>query len=152
MKSTLPAVAVEIAERPVRLRGSRLARWALGLLGWRVQFDGLPAAQGVAVVYPHTSNWGFPVGLLAKWAIGLPVTFWAKDTLFAVPLFGRWLRSLAGVPVGLVRLDCAQRRIGFDSFWLLSGHMAADFAVFARRLSDSRGFRPALAAPVRPLE
>lgn len=89
----------ELTSRPLQLRGSRLARAVLRLAGWRVQFDGLPSAQGVAVVYPHTSNWDFVVGVLAKWAVGLPVTFWGKDTLFRVPLFGRWLRRLGGLPV-----------------------------------------------------
>lgn len=89
----------ELVERPVQLRGSRLARLVLRAWGWRLHFDGLPAAQGVAVVYPHTSNWDFVVGLLAKWAVGIPVRFWAKDTLFRVPVFGRWLRSLGGLPV-----------------------------------------------------
>jgi 1-acyl-sn-glycerol-3-phosphate acyltransferase len=88
-----------IAERTVQLRGSRVARALLGLGGWTVDFDGLPARQGVAIVVPHTSNWDFVVGVLAKWGIGIPVTFWAKDTLFRVPLFGRWLRWLGGVPV-----------------------------------------------------
>lgn len=37
--------------------------------------------------------------LLVKWAIGIPVRFWAKDSLFRVPLLGRWLRHLGGVPV-----------------------------------------------------
>jgi len=92
-------MAQELGERPVQLRGSRLARAALRLAGWRLHFDGLPAAQGVVVVYPHTSNWDFPVALLAKWAVGLPVTFWGKDTLFRVPLFGHWLRWLGGLPV-----------------------------------------------------
>lgn len=90
---------VELSERPVQLRGSVLARALLALAGWRVRFDGLPAAQGVAIVYPHTSNWDFPVGILAKWSIGIPVTFWGKDVLFKVPLFSRWLRWLGGVPV-----------------------------------------------------
>ena len=90
---------VELSERPVQLRGSVLARALLALAGWRVRFDGLPAAQGVAIVYPHTSNWDFPVGILAKWSIGIPVTFWGKDVLFRVPLFSRWLRWLGGVPV-----------------------------------------------------
>jgi 1-acyl-sn-glycerol-3-phosphate acyltransferase len=90
---------MELDERPVRLKGSALARAALGLAGWRLRFDGLPAMQGVAIVYPHTSNWDFVVGMLAKWGIGIPVTFWGKDTLFRVPLFGRWLRWLGGVPV-----------------------------------------------------
>jgi len=84
---------------PVHFRGSRLARAALRLGGWRVIEDGFAARQGVAIVYPHTSNWDFIVGLLAKWAIGIPVRFWAKDTLFEVPLFGRWLRWLGGIPI-----------------------------------------------------
>ena len=83
----------------VQLQGSRVARALMRLCGWRVQFDGLPAAQGVLAVYPHTSNWDFVWALLAKWAIGIPVTFWAKDTLFKPPLFGRWLRWLGGRPV-----------------------------------------------------
>jgi 1-acyl-sn-glycerol-3-phosphate acyltransferase len=90
---------VELSERPVQLRGSVLARALLALAGWRVRFDGLPAAQGVAIVYPHTSNWDFPLGILAKWSIGIPVSFWGKDALFRLPLFGRWLRWLGGVPV-----------------------------------------------------
>jgi 1-acyl-sn-glycerol-3-phosphate acyltransferase len=69
------------------------------MMGWRLGFDGLPASQGVAIVYPHTSNWDFPLGLLVKWGIGIPVTFWGKDTLFRIPLFGRWMRWLGGVPV-----------------------------------------------------
>lgn len=85
--------------RSVQLRGSRLARALLALGGWRVRFDGLPARQGVVIVYPHTSNWDFVVGLLAKWAIGFPLSFWGKDSLFRVPLFGRWLRWVGGVPV-----------------------------------------------------
>jgi 1-acyl-sn-glycerol-3-phosphate acyltransferase len=84
---------------PVRFRGSRLARAALRLGGWQVIEAGFPARQGVAIVYPHTSNWDFVIGLLAKWAIGIPVRFWGKDTLFDVPLFGRWLRWLGGMPI-----------------------------------------------------
>ncbi len=89
----------ELVARPVQLRGSRLARALLRLAGWRLQFDGLPARQGVIVVYPHTSNWDFVVGVLAKWGIGIPVVFWGKDSLFRVPLLGRWLRAIGGVPV-----------------------------------------------------
>jgi 1-acyl-sn-glycerol-3-phosphate acyltransferase len=89
----------ELRARPVQLKGSALARGLLRLAGWRVQFDGLPARQGVMVVYPHTSNWDFVVGVLAKWAIGIPLAFWAKDSLFRVPLFGRWLRWIGGLPV-----------------------------------------------------
>jgi 1-acyl-sn-glycerol-3-phosphate acyltransferase len=117
----------ELPERPVQLHGSRLARAALRLAGWRLDFDGLPARQGVLVVYPHTSNWDFIVGILAKWAIGIPVVFWGKDALFRVPLFGPWLRWLGGVPVdrrarhGMVA-DMVRRmgeaRAGDAFFWL----------------------------------
>ena len=85
--------------RPVAFEGSALARAVLRLFGWRVRVDGLPARQGVVVVYPHTSNWDFVWAMLAKWAVGLPVTFWGKATLFRIPLFGRWLRWLGGIPV-----------------------------------------------------
>jgi 1-acyl-sn-glycerol-3-phosphate acyltransferase len=84
---------------PLQFRGSRLARWALRLAGWRVHFRGLPASQGVLMVYPHTSNWDFIVMVLAKWSVGVQVGFWGKDTLFRIPVFGRWLRWLGGVPV-----------------------------------------------------
>lgn len=83
----------------VQFRGSTLARWLLRCGGWKVHFEGLPALQGVMVVYPHTSNWDFVVGVLAKWALGLPMHFWGKESLFHVPLFGRWLQWLGGVPI-----------------------------------------------------
>jgi 1-acyl-sn-glycerol-3-phosphate acyltransferase len=86
-------------ERPVQLRGSALARAVLRCFGWRVAFAGLPARQGVVIVYPHTSNWDFVVGVLAKWTVGIPVAFWGKDRLFRLPLLGWWLRRLGGIPV-----------------------------------------------------
>lgn len=102
-----------LSEHP---HSSALALGLMRLFGWRVRFDGLPGRQGVIMVYPHTSNWDFIVGLMAKWALGLPVRYWAKDSLFAVPLFGRWLRWLGGVAVnrraatGLVGQTVAQLR------------------------------------------
>lgn len=90
---------VLLAQRPVQLKGSAVARACLRLAGWTLDFDGLPARQGVLIVYPHTSNWDFVVGILAKWALGLSITFWGKDTLFRIPLLGAWMRWLGGVPV-----------------------------------------------------
>lgn len=87
------------ATHPVQFKGSRLARTLLKLLGWRVEFKGLPGLQGMVVVYPHTSNWDFPIGLLAKWAIGIPAQFWAKDSLFKFPLIGRWMRWVGGIAI-----------------------------------------------------
>lgn len=90
---------VELHDRSIRLHGSALATRVLATFGWRVKFEGLPSRQGVVIVYPHTSNWDFVIGLLAKWAIGFPLSFWGKDSLFRIPLFGRWMRWVGGVPV-----------------------------------------------------
>jgi 1-acyl-sn-glycerol-3-phosphate acyltransferase len=117
----------ELSDRSVQLQGSALATAVLRLFGWRVLFDGLPAKQGVLIVYPHTSNWDFPVGLLAKWSIGFPLAFWGKDSLFKLPVFGRWMRWVGGVPVdrtsprGVVvdtvaRFEAARQHDAF--FWL----------------------------------
>ena len=84
---------------PVQVQGSALARSLFEALGWRIAYEGLPVRQGVLIVYPHTSNWDFFILLLAKWAVGLPLKFWVKDSLFAVPVLGAWLRWLGGVPV-----------------------------------------------------
>ena len=84
---------------PVQFQGSAVARWLLRRMGWRVDFQGLPGLQGVLAVYPHTSNWDFVVLLIVKWAIGIPVRFWGKDSLFRFPVFGHWMRYLGGVPV-----------------------------------------------------
>ena len=112
---------------PLQFHGSALARWILALFGWRVKFDGLPVSQGVLVVYPHTSNWDFIVMMLAKWSIGVQVQFWGKSTLFTIPLFGRWLRWIGGVPVdrssaqgvvGQMAQLLRQKRETSQYFWL----------------------------------
>jgi 1-acyl-sn-glycerol-3-phosphate acyltransferase len=55
-------------------------------------------ARSVVVFYPHTSNWDFAVGLLAKWATGIAFRWVGKHTLFATPL-GPIFRHWGGIPV-----------------------------------------------------
>ncbi|MFZ6654254.1 1-acyl-sn-glycerol-3-phosphate acyltransferase [Undibacterium sp. TJN19] len=80
----------------------RLALGILGMLGWRVKYRPLPGPRGVIIVYPHTSNWDFIIGVLAKLAIGMPFHFIAKSTLFeglTGATIGRLVRYLGGEPV-----------------------------------------------------
>lgn len=84
------------------------ARRLLGWLGWRVDVVAPAVPKCVIIVYPHTSNWDFVVGYLAKLAAGLPVHWIGKDTLFRGP-FDRLFRRMGGFPVnrreptGLIR-------------------------------------------------
>jgi 1-acyl-sn-glycerol-3-phosphate acyltransferase len=90
---------VKSSPHPYQFQGSRAAKALLKALGWRIEFDGFPTLQGVAVVYPHTSNWDAPLMFLVKWAVGVQVKFWGKDSLFKIPLLGHWLRWMGGIPV-----------------------------------------------------
>jgi 1-acyl-sn-glycerol-3-phosphate acyltransferase len=76
----------------------RIALRMLNTLGWQFDFKPLPGPHGIAVVYPHTSNWDFPIGLLAKWAVDLPFSWLAKDSLFRGPM-GALMRYWGGMPI-----------------------------------------------------
>lgn len=84
---------------PLQFSGNRFAHGLLRLAGWKVLFDGLPARQGVLVVYPHTSNWDTVVLLAGKVAMGVPMVFLSKASLFRIPVLGRYLRWMGGMPV-----------------------------------------------------
>jgi 1-acyl-sn-glycerol-3-phosphate acyltransferase len=77
---------------------SHLCLALLRLDGWRVVMAPLPGPRGVLIVYPHTSNWDFPLGVLARGAMGLPLSWIGKHTLFRWPL-APLLRWLGGTPV-----------------------------------------------------
>ena len=77
---------------------SRLAGLLLRLFGWRSVFTAPPGPKSVVLVYPHTSNWDFPLGVLFK-AKHRAILHWAgKDTLFRWP-FRRLFVWLGGVPI-----------------------------------------------------
>lgn len=79
-------------------RPRRAARRLLELAGWRTVLVWPPAPKGIIVVYPHTSNWDFVIGILYKFGVGLPVRWVGKDTLFRWPL-RRLFQRLGGIPV-----------------------------------------------------
>jgi 1-acyl-sn-glycerol-3-phosphate acyltransferase len=75
-----------------------LATAVLRLVGWKAALAPLPGPKGIIVVYPHTSNWDFPIGYLYKLATGLPLSWVGKDSLFRWPV-GGLLRRMNGIPV-----------------------------------------------------
>lgn len=77
---------------------SWLCRLALYLVGWRLAEPPVPVAKAVIMVYPHTSNWDFIIGILYRFASRLPIHWAAKDSLFA-GLSGHFFKALGGVPV-----------------------------------------------------
>jgi 1-acyl-sn-glycerol-3-phosphate acyltransferase len=70
----------------------------LRLLGWKVTFSLPPREKYVLVGAPHTSNWDFPLGLLAMCAVGLRFNWVGKHTMFK-GLFGPIMRAIGGIPV-----------------------------------------------------
>ena len=75
-----------------------LARAALRLIGWRYEGSIPDVPKLVAIVAPHTSNWDFVVGLIAKWGLEVDASWLGKHTLFGQP-FGWLFRKLGGIPV-----------------------------------------------------
>ena len=78
----------------VRLLGRTILRAA----GWKLIGTIPDLPRFVVIVAPHTSNWDFPIGLAAKWALGFDVSFLAKDSLFR-PSTGWFMRAVGGIPV-----------------------------------------------------
>ena len=74
------------------------ARTLLRLTGWRFAGDFPNVPKFVLVVAPHTSNWDFPIGLMAMFALNLRGSYLGKHTLFRWPFDGL-MRWLGGIPV-----------------------------------------------------
>lgn len=115
----------------------RFAVRALALIGWRVNFKPLPGPRGVIIVYPHTSNWDFIIGLLAKWAIGVPLRWLGKEALFkgvCGTLLGPFFRATGGEPIERGASTGAIERIA-------SRMQAADFYWLALAPEGTRKYR-----------
>ena len=77
---------------------SKFAALMLRLAGWRVVVGNLMPDKCVVVMYPHTSNWDFPVFLGTVNAVGRHVRFIGKLSLFKGAM-GCFMRAAGGVPV-----------------------------------------------------
>lgn len=72
-----------------------LSRWVLKLVRWRMVGE-VPADHCVIIGAPHTSNWDFPLALLAFWSIPIKAKWVGKHTIFRRP-FGWLMRRLGGI-------------------------------------------------------
>ncbi|MCK9380378.1 MAG: 1-acyl-sn-glycerol-3-phosphate acyltransferase [Sulfuritalea sp.] len=74
------------------------ARFILKLFGWKLLDLPQHPAKAVVIAYPHTSNWDFPITLLALAALSYGAQWFGKDTMFR-GLWGPLMRTLGGVEV-----------------------------------------------------
>ena len=77
-----------------------IARFMFKISGWKVE-GRFPSElrKYIIAVAPHTSNWDFPVGVLARSVLHIEnAKFLGKDSLFKPP-FGWFFRWLGGYPV-----------------------------------------------------
>lgn len=75
-----------------------ISRLILRLIGWKLD-DRVPEIQRYVMIgYPHTSNWDFVLGMLAKWAMQLPLNWVAKHSIFWGPLKPMFI-AMGGVPL-----------------------------------------------------
>ncbi len=76
----------------------RFSFWLFHKLGWSFK-GGLPKDKKyVMIAAPHTSNWDFILGMLARSALGEKIHFLGKHTLFILP-WGWFFKALGGSPV-----------------------------------------------------
>lgn len=77
---------------------SRLSYWILTKLGWTIHVELPETNKFVAIAAPHTSNWDFPLGILAAKAINLKVNWLGKHSIFRWP-FGWFFHAIGGTPI-----------------------------------------------------
>jgi len=70
----------------------------LKILGWELESQLPVVNKYVLIGYPHTSNWDFIIGMLAKWAMGMPLNWVAKRSMFWGPLRPLFI-AMGGVPI-----------------------------------------------------
>ncbi|ABI37200.1 phospholipid/glycerol acyltransferase [Shewanella sp. MR-4] len=77
---------------------THLCRWLLKISGWQIQGELPNQAKYIVIVAPHTSNWDFIIGVLARGALNTRIHFLGKHQLF-IPPWGWLFRAIGGSPV-----------------------------------------------------
>jgi len=77
---------------------ARCANWILIKLGWTFHVELPETSKFVAIAAPHTSNWDFPLGILAAKAIHLKIHWMGKHSMFRWP-YGWFFRAIGGTPI-----------------------------------------------------
>lgn len=70
----------------------------LNLVGWQIEIVLPKEKKFVLIGAPHTSNWDFPLAMLAFWTINLKIYWVAKIQMFWGPLYPLFT-SLGGIPI-----------------------------------------------------
>lgn len=76
----------------------RVSSLILRGIGWQPVLVAPPSPKSVVLVYPHTSNWDFPLGMLFRFGCGVPFRWAGKDSLFHGPLAWVFV-GLGGIPI-----------------------------------------------------
>ena len=75
-----------------------IGRMMMRLSGWSFVGAMPEMPKFVIIVAPHTSNWDFPIGVWALFALDLKSYWFGKDSLFRPPM-GAFMRMINGRPV-----------------------------------------------------
>ena len=104
--NNLPAVGNNIPRRG-NVISRKLALWGMKLFGWSIHGELPDANKFVIIGVPHTSNWDFILVIATATALGIRISWMAKNTLFrglAGPIF-KWMGGVAidrNAPGGVV--------------------------------------------------
>jgi 1-acyl-sn-glycerol-3-phosphate acyltransferase len=77
---------------------NRFCTFLFARFGWQLEGELPRSAQFIMIVGPHTSNWDFVLGIVARGAMGINIHFLGKHQLF-LPPWGWIFRALGGSPV-----------------------------------------------------
>ena len=75
-----------------------LSHKIIKLIGWQIDISLPKERKFVLIGAPHTSNWDFPLAMLAFWTVDLKIFWVAKKQMFWGPLHYLF-SAMGGIPV-----------------------------------------------------